>query len=1050
MHSRQTNKDNIQDAHKVAPQASGRDPKGEGFINEADNSSIESTRTGSLAKGEDHEKEGDVETKEINNDTEKTTKERKNETNVAAEQVEENVSRADDLSVSNVGRKKGIICKGSFETIELRDAIHPLDGNEQRIVDNQVEHQFNKILNDEKQKEISEGYVRSNKTGWFQGQSLAIDEGHLEGQCQGNSEGQSVEGQENQSNFGNGNNVRTVTKTLEKNKNKTIQEKHLVSEKKSIDGTPKVGVTFKDEVHVISTAADPIQGNLDSDDSGDDDEIEMIYSREDETVGDDLAKSNINSVTMEINCENRIDHAGRDSEDVMYNDNNMIYHDHIDSQVNEVGENQDVGTVDSHSHVNKVDDENQGVGTVDSQMSEVDDGNQGPRTVDPQINDVNDGSQESGTVDSQRNDDDDENWGLGTVNSQVNKVVDKNEGSETVVSQVNEVDDKNEGGETVVSQVNELSNENQGGETVDSQVNEVDENQGGGTVDSQVNKVDNENQDDGTIDSEVNKVDDENQGVVVVDSQMNKIDDGNQGPRTIDSQVMEVNNENQGGEIIDLQVNKVDAENRSVGTVDLQLNKVDDGNQGLGTVGPQVSEVADKNQEGVTVDSQRNDDDDENRGLGTVNSQVNKAVGKNEGGKTVDSQVNEANDENQGGDTVDLQVNEIVKESQSGETINTGESAEEKDVENNEIHKNSVECENENDLISHENNSEIRREQNDQNLDIFGFQKNDKYQYKTTNKEGVGETDEFKNGEDKANNENQNTNEGNGENTIEITNENCGKNEILREKDEITNEEISENKDQITNKDINENKVEINDEDKYELTDENKDEITKHDINESKNEIIITGNDHENHDGLGGEDNEDSLENKGENKGKSEKIEATNEPHFDGKNQRYSFPEVLYEILNKHKTEVETNEKSIRHEVSNDEEIDEMVNGEEIDEVHFDGKNQRYSFPEVVCEVLNKHKIQVETDAKSIVHEVTNGEEIDEMVNGREIDDVANNKEIGDVANDEEIDEVASDLLEIINEPDCGEKSCLSMKPRLSSIPTLAVVTPPKKIQKHF
>ena len=187
--------------------------------------------------------------------------------------------------------------------------------------------------------------------------------------------------------------------------------------------------------------------------------------------------------------------------------------------------------------------------------------------------------------------------------------------------------------------------------------------------------------------------------------------------------------------------------------------------------------------------------------------------------------------------------------------------------------------------------------------------------------------------------------------------------------------------------------------------------------------------------------------------------EEIDEAHFDGKNQRYSFPEVVCEILNKRKTAVETDEKSIVHEVSNDEEIDEvtndeeideMVNGEEIDEPHFDGKNQRYSFPEVVCEILNKHKIQVETDAKSIIHEVTNGEEIDEMVNGEEIGEVANNKEIGDVANDEEIDEVASDLLETIKEPDCGEKSCLSMKPRLSSIPTLAVVTPPKKIQKLF
>ena len=976
MDIRQTNEDNIQDTHEVAPQASGRNPKGEGFVNEADNSSIGSTRTDSLAKGENHEKQKDIETKEINNDTENTTKEEKSETNVAAKEVEEKVSRADDLSVSNIVKKKDSTSERSFETIKLGIDIHQIDGDEERIADNEVEHQFNEATSDEKRKEISAGYDRSNRTGWFQGQGTVADQGHLEGQCQGNSKCQADEGQENQSNIGKGNNVGEVTEKSENITNKMIQEKHLANEKKPIDRTPKVGVTFRDEANVIDTGADFVDRNLGSDDSGDDGEIEMIYSREDETVGDDLAKSNINDGTMEINCEDRIDHVGRDSEDAMYYDNNMIYHDHVDSQVYAI-------------------DQNQGGGTVDSEVKKVD-------------------------------------------------------------------------------------NDNQRDEAIDSEVNKVDdENQSVGAVDSQMNKVDG-NQGPGTVDSQVNKVDDENQSVGAVDSQMNKVDDGNQGPGTVDSQVNKVDNENQGDETIDSKVSKVDDENQGVGAVDSQM-RVDDGNQGPGTVDSQVNEVGEKNQEGGAVESQRNNGDDENRGLGTVNSQVNKAVDKNESDKTVDPQVNEANGENRVGETVNLQVNEGVNENQVGETINsqinegddenrgvvtgdesvgkvtgnTGKCTEEKDLENNEISKNSVECGNENDLISHENNIEIRRERNDQNPDVFGFEKNDKYQYKTTNKEGAGKTNEFENGDDKANSENQNTNDGNGRNTIEITNENCEQNEIIREKDEIIN------------KDINENKGEINDEDKYELNDENKDEITNNDINKSEDEIIITGNDHESNDELGSADNDDSLENKGENKGKSEKTE-TNEPHFDGKNQRYSFPEVVCEILNKHKTEVETDEKSVGHEVAsdeeidevtNDEEIDEVVNGEEIDEAHFDGKNQRYSFPEVVCEILNKHKTEVETNEKSIGHEVasdeevdevTNYEEIDEMVNGEEIDEVANNKEIGDVANEEEIDEVASDLLETINEPDCGEKSCLSLKPRLPSLPTSVIGSPPETFRNTF
>ena len=106
-----------------------------------------------------------------------------------------------------------------------------------------------------------------------------------------------------------------------------------------------------------------------------------------------------------------------------------------------------------------------------------------------------------------------------------------------------------------------------------------------------------------------------------------------------------------------------------------------------------------------------------------------------------------------------------------------------------------------------------------------------------------------------------------------------------------------------------------------------------------------------------------------------------------------------------------------------------------------DGKNQKYSFPEVVWEILNKHKTQVETDEKSVVHEVTSDEEIDEVSNGEEIDDVAS---------DEEIDEVASDLLETINEPDCGEKSCLSLKPLLPSLPTSVIGTPPERFRNIF
>ena len=89
----------------MAPQASGRDPKGDGFVNEADNSSMESTRTESLAKGENHEKKEDIETKETNYDTENTTKEEKSETNVAAEEVEEKAGRMIFLLVMLVGRK---------------------------------------------------------------------------------------------------------------------------------------------------------------------------------------------------------------------------------------------------------------------------------------------------------------------------------------------------------------------------------------------------------------------------------------------------------------------------------------------------------------------------------------------------------------------------------------------------------------------------------------------------------------------------------------------------------------------------------------------------------------------------------------------------------------------------------------------------------------------------------------------------------------------------------------------------------------------------------
>ena len=94
-----------------------------------------------------------------------------------------------------------------------------------------------------------------------------------------------------------------------------------------------------------------------------------------------------------------------------------------------------------------------------------------------------------------------------------------------------------------------------------------------------------------------------------------------------------------------------------------------------------------------------------------------------------------------------------------------------------------------------------------------------------------------------------------------------------------------------------------------------------------------------------------------------------------------------------------------------------------------------------MCEVLNKHKTQVETDEKSVVHEVASDEEIDEVSNGEEIDDVAS---------DEEIDEVASDLLGTINESHCGERRCLSLKPRLPSLPTSAIGTPPDRFRNTF
>ena len=145
-------------------------------------------------------------------------------------------------------------------------------------------------------------------------------------------------------------------------------------------------------------------------------------------------------------------------------------------------------------------------------------------------------------------------------------------------------------------------------------------------------------------------------------------------------------------------------------------------------------------------------------------------------------------------------------------------------------------------------------------------------------------------------------------------------------------------------------------------------------------------------------------------------------------NRRYSFPEVVCEVLNKYKTQVETDEKSVVHEVAKDEEIDEVAKDE----------NRRYSFPEVVCEVLNKHKTQVETDEKSVVREVASDEEIGEISNGEEIDDVAS---------DEEIDEVASDQLGTINESHCGEESCLSLKPHLPSLPTSAIGTPPERFR---
>ena len=569
LHIRQTNEDSIQDAREVAPQTSGRDPKGEGFVNEADNSSMESTRTDSLH----HEKE-DVERKEINNDVVNATKEEKSETKVAAEQVEEKVSKVDDLSVSNVGRKKDNISEGSFETNELGVDINQVDGHKERIVDNQVEHQSNKIISDEKRKEISAGYDRSNRTDWFQDQGQG--QGPLEGQCQGDSKCKADEGQDNQSNIGKGNNIGDVTEKSENITNKMIQEKHLANEKKPIDGTPKVGVTFRDEINVIDTTADFVEGNFDSDDSGDDGEIEMIYSREDEAIGDDLAKSNIFDVTMEINCEDRIDHVGRDSEDVMYNENNMIYHDHIRSQVNVVDENQGDGTVDSE--VNKVDDENRGIDTVDLQdlqMSEVDDGNQGPRTVDSEVNKVDDENRNVGTVDSQMNKVDDGNQGHGTVDSEVNKVDKENQGGETIHSGVNKVDDENRDAGAVDLQMYKVDDGNQGLRTVGSQVNDVDdENRGVGTVNSQVNKVVDKNEDGETGDSQVNDVDDKNEGGKTVDFQVNETNDENQGSSILNLQLNENVHENQGDETIGSQTCEGDDENRGVVTGDKSVGKV--------------------------------------------------------------------------------------------------------------------------------------------------------------------------------------------------------------------------------------------------------------------------------------------------------------------------------------------------------------------------------------------------------------------------------------------------------------------------------------------